>query len=78
MTGPEDLLAAYNRLGITYVLYQPALLNLLSADREPVGPLLQAALEEGYLREVVVPAARRGYRLLEVTKLSRQVGNRGF
>jgi len=73
MTGPEDLLAAYNRLGITYVLYQPALLNRLSADREPVGPLLQAALEEGYLSEVVVPAAHRGYHLLEVTEEGRQV-----
>ncbi len=73
MTGPEELLAAYNRLGITYVLYQPKLLNRLSAEREPVGPLLQAALEEGYLSEVVVPAAYRGYRLLEVTKEGRQV-----
>ncbi len=73
MTGPDDLLAAYNRQGITYVLYQPALLNRLSADREPVGPLLQAALEEGYLSEVVVPAAHRGYRLLEVTEEGRQV-----
>ena len=73
MTGPENLVAAYNRLGITHVLYEPALLNRLSADREPVGPLLQAALEEGYLSEVVVPAAHRGYRLLEVTEKGRQV-----
>ncbi len=55
ITGAQDLLAAYNRLGITYVLYQPKLLNRLSADREPVGPLLQAALEEEYLSEVTVP-----------------------
>ncbi len=73
MTGSEDLLAAYNRLGITYVLYQPRLLNRLSADREPVGPLLQAALEEGYLSKVVVPAAQRGYHLLEVTEEGGQV-----
>jgi len=73
MTGPEDLLAAYNRLGITYVLYQPKLLNRLSADREPIGPLLQAALEEGYLSEVVVPAAHRGSHLLEVTEEGREV-----
>jgi len=73
MTRPEDLLAVYNRLGITYVLYQPALLNRLSAEREPVRPLLQAALEEGYLSEVVVPAAHRGYHLLRVTKRGRQI-----
>ncbi len=73
MTGPQELMAAYNRLGITYVLYQPALLNRLSADREPVEPLLHAALEEGYLSEVVVPAAHRGYHLLEVTEEGRQV-----
>ena len=73
MTEPEDLLAAYNRLGITYVLYQPRLLNRLSADREPVGPLLQAALEEGYLSEVVISATRRGYHLLAVTEEGQQV-----
>jgi len=73
MTGPEDLLAAYNRLGITYVLYQPALLNRLSANCEPVGPLLQAAMEEGYLNEVAIPAAYRGYHLLAVTAAGTQV-----
>jgi len=73
MTGPEDLLAAYNRLGITHILYCPALLNRLSADREPVGPLLQAALEEGYLSEVVVTGVHRGHHLLEVTEEGRQV-----
>ncbi len=78
MTGPENLLAAYNRLGITYVLYQPKLLNRLSTDREPVGPLLQAALEEGYLSEVVVPVAHRGYHLLQVTEWGRQVGKGGL
>ncbi len=75
ITGAQDLLAAYNRLGITYVLYQPKLLNRLSADREPVGPLLQAALEEEYLSEVTVPEAHRGYYLLRVTELGRQVGS---
>jgi len=73
MTGPEDLLAAYNRLGITYVLYQPALLNRLSSAGHPVGAMLGQAREEGYLSDVVVPTAHRGYHLLQLTKLGRQV-----
>ncbi len=78
MTGPEDLLAAYSRLGISYVLYQPVLLNRLSSAGQPVSTLLAQAQKEGYLSEVVVPAAHRGYHLLQVTKLGMQIGSSGL
>ncbi len=74
MEEPADLLGAYNRLGITHVLYHPALLNRLSADREPVGPLLAGALAEGYLKYLVAPSFRQPYRLLQVTDAGRQIG----
>jgi len=75
MTGPEDLLAAYNRLGITYVLYQPKLLNRLSAGREPVGPLLKAACVEGYLEELYVAPGIGYYHLFRITDQGREVGS---
>jgi len=73
MTGPAELLAAYDHLGITHILYRPDLLNRLSADREPVGPLLQAALEEGYVERVVGRFPPGPYQLLRVTERGRQV-----
>ena len=74
MREPANLLAAYNRLGITHVLYIPALLNRLSADREPVGPLLAGALAEGYLKYLVAPSFGQPYHLLQVTAAGRQSG----
>ena len=71
MKGPGDLLAAYNRLSITHIIYCPALLNRLSADREPVAPLLKTALEEGYLEPVLGPFAPGHYQLLRVTERGR-------
>ncbi len=71
MKGPGDLLAAYNRLSITHIIYCPALLNRLSADRAPVAPLLKPALEEGYLEPVLGPFAPGHYQLLRVTERGR-------
>ncbi len=77
MKGPADLLAAYNRLGITHILYRPDLLNRLSADKEPVAPLLWAALEEGYLEPLLSPFAPGPYQLFEITGRGRQIASGG-
>ncbi len=75
MEGPADLVAAYNRLGITHVLYQPDLVNRLFAGREPVWPLLTAAIGEGYLECLWAPSCGQPYWLFQVTEAGRQVGS---
>ena len=75
MKGPADLMAAYNRLGITHVLYQPGWVNRLFAEREPVWPLLMAAIGEGYLECLVAPSRGQPYCLFQVTEAGRQIGS---